>query len=195
MLSTLTILTAAHCTDFETVGSFQVLVGENDLTREEGQQWEEVCSIEQHPDYNYPDYDLSILTLCSPLQMSRSVSPVCLPPLPSSSYTGVSATVSGWRIFSYGGSQSERLMAANVTVIDNTECNEAYVNTYRPVTKSMICARDMGKDSCNGDSGSKITLYDLYYSSLDRSPDNYGGWWLLLTDRCGVCGVLGHRMC
>ena len=163
MLSTQTILTAALCTDHDE--SFQVLVGENDLTREEGQQWVEVCSIEQHPDYNYPDHDLSILTLCRPLQMSRYVSPVCLPPLPPSSYAGMSAT-SGWGTLSYedffDGSQSHRLMEVNVTVIDNTECNEAYANEWEDITESLICARDMDKDSSNGDSGSKIMLYDFY---------------------------------
>ena len=185
MLSTQTILTAALCTDHDE--SFQVLVGENDLTREEGQQWVEVCSIEQHPDYNYPDHDLSILTLCSPLQMNRSVSPVCLPPLPPSSYTGVLATVSGWGSMDYSdrsnysdrsdysdgsdysegsdysdGSKPDRLMEVNVTVIDNTECDEAYVNKWENVTESMICARDEGKDACSGDSGGKIKLYDIY---------------------------------
>jgi len=38
-----------------------------------------------------------------------------------------------------------------VTVIDNTECDEAYAN--EAITDSMICARDKGKDSCQGDSG------------------------------------------
>ena len=123
-----------------------------------------VCrrAMYNYPDFNYPDHDLSILTLSSPLQMSKSVSPVCLPPLPSYSYTGVIATVSGGRILSSGGSQPDSLMGVNVSVIGNTVCNEAYVNTaYEPVTESMICARDMGQDSCNGDSGSKITLYDF----------------------------------
>ena len=163
MLSSQTILTAAACTDHDE--SFQVLVGGHDLTREDGQQGVEICSIEQHPDYNYPDHDLSILTLCSPLQMSRSVSPVCLPPLPPSSYAGMSAT-SGWGTLSYkdifDGSQSDKLKEANVTVIDNTECIEAYANEWEDITESMICARDEGKDGRNGDSGGKITLYELY---------------------------------
>ena len=192
MLSSKTILRAAHCMDGETVGSFQVLVGEHDLTREDGQQRVEVCNIEQHPDYSHPDHDLSILTLCSPLQMSRSVSPVCLPPFPPSFYTGVVATVSGWGWRDYSDrSQPDRLIGVNVTVINNTECNAAY-EAYGGVTDNMICARDVVKDACMMDAGGKITLYDLYYSTLGRSPDNHGGWWLLLSDRCGV---LGHRMC
>ena len=126
VLSSKTILTAAHCTAYHDE-SFQVLVGEHDLTKEDGQQRVEVCSIEQHQDYSHPDHDLSILTLCSPLQMSRSVSPVCLPPFPPSSYTGVVATVSGWGWRDYSDiSRPDRLMEVNVTVIDNTECHGEY---------------------------------------------------------------------
>ena len=84
-------------------------------------------------------------------------------------------------------SRPDRLMEVNVTVIDNTECNEAYAN--EAITNSMICARDEGKDSCQGDSGGKVILYYLYYSPLHRSHDNHGGWWFLLTDRCGVLGL------
>ena len=102
------------------------------------------------------DHDLSILTLCCPLQMSRSVSPVCLPP---SFYTGVVARVSGWGTMEYSDiSQPDRLMEVNVTVLDNTECNEAYANEWEDITESMICARDGGKNSCNGDSGGKKAL-------------------------------------
>ena len=136
------------------------------------------------------DHDLSILTLCCPLQMSRSVSPVCLPPLPPSSYTGVLATVSGWGTLSSGGSHPDRLMGVNVTVIKNKKCDQKY-DEY-DITESAMCARDDGKGICQGDSGGNITLYDLYYSTLYRSPDNHGGWWLLLTDRCGQGG---HRLC
>ena len=162
MLSSKTILRAAHCMDGETVGSFQVLVGEHDLTREDGQQRVEVCNIEQHPDYNPPYNELSILTLCSPLQMSRSVSPVCLPPLTHSFYTVVVARVSGWGTMDYSDiSQPDRLMEVNVTVINNTERDEAYVDKSEDVSESMICARDEGKDACLGDSGGKIALYDF----------------------------------
>ena len=71
-----------------------------------------------------------------------------------------------------------------MTVVDNTVCYAAY-EAFLPVTENLICATDEGKDVCQGDSGGKITIYDLYYSHLYRSPDNHEGWWILLTDRCG----------
>jgi len=176
VLSSKTILTAAHCTEGKAVDSFQVLVGEHDLTQEDGQQRVEVCSIEEHPGYTSSnnDHDLSILTLSSPLQMSRSVSPVCLPPLPPSPYTGVVSTVSGWGTLSSGGSQPDRLMEVNVTVIDNTECRAAYGSTV--ITDSMICARDMGKDSCQGDSGGPLVTLEAsgYYSLIGVVSWGYG---------------------
>ena len=58
--------------------------------------------------------------------------------------------MSGWGTLESGGSQPDKLMEVNVTVISNAECNTAYAGA---ITDSMICARDDGKDSCQGDSG------------------------------------------
>ena len=94
--------------------------------------------------------DFSLLTLCSPITFHQSVQPVCLPTQPSPAYEDVVATVSGWGTTSPGGSQSAILLEANVTTQTNTVCNSAYFGRVRD---SMICAKDNGKDSCQGDSG------------------------------------------
>ena len=48
----MTIVTAAHCTvDFTTSG-FEVVVGDHDVTIDDGQERFAVCSKVEHPNYN-----------------------------------------------------------------------------------------------------------------------------------------------
>ena len=98
------------------------------------------------------DFDFSLLTLCNNITFQKDASPVC-PPFPGD-YDNVTATVTGWGTLSFGGRQPNKLMEVNVTTMTNTECNQDYNGD---VLDSMICARDDGKDACQGDSGGKIS--------------------------------------
>ena len=51
ILSSRTILTAAHCTEGNSASDFEVLVGEHDLTVDDGQERFFVCSKVEHPEY------------------------------------------------------------------------------------------------------------------------------------------------
>ena len=51
ILSSRTIITAAHCTVGKTATEFEVLVGEHDLTVDDGQERLAICSIVEHPEY------------------------------------------------------------------------------------------------------------------------------------------------
>ena len=92
----------------------------------------QVSSIRNHYlfDYSSLNYDISILTLGSLLTFSSTVSPVCLPSLPSDSwypdYAGQVATVTGWGNTASGGSPSNTLQEVLVTVISNEDCSKAY---------------------------------------------------------------------
>ena len=164
ILSSTSILTAAHCTRGSAVEDMVVVVAEHDWSQEDGQERHAVCGKTEHPQYNSrtQDKDLSILTLCTPLAFRREVQPVCLPSLPGPSYDHVPATVSGWGTLSSGGAQPHHLMEVNVTTMPNTECSTAYGS----VTPSMLCAKDKGKDACQGDSGGPlVTKESRDYSS------------------------------
>ena len=152
ILSSKTILTAAHCTAGTPASSLTVVVAEHDWTAEDGQERFSVCGKTEHPAYDSDtvEYDFSILTLCDEIAFKREASPVCLPAQSGSSYDGVTATVSGWGTLSSGGSQPQQLMEVDVSTITNTACNAAYRGA---VTASMICAAEQGKDACQGDSG------------------------------------------
>ena len=52
ILSGSTIITAAHCTVGQSVGSFRVSVGEHDVSVDDGQEVFDVCSKIEHPHYD-----------------------------------------------------------------------------------------------------------------------------------------------
>ena len=84
---------------------------------------------------------------------------MCLPSQPGSAYDDVPATVIGWGTLTFGGSQPDRLMEVNVTTMTNVKCDKAYPGEIFP---SLICARDDGKDACQGDSGGDTFLNKFF---------------------------------
>ena len=98
-----------------------MLVGEHDVSRQDGEQLVSPRSWTSHPLYHQPttDYDFAIVkllthvrsaqysqhirnTFAHPARFSARVSPVCLP-TPSADYDSVTATVSGWGTLRHGG--------------------------------------------------------------------------------------------
>eukprot|EP00092_Neocalanus_flemingeri_P002808 GFUD01003005.1.p1 GENE.GFUD01003005.1~~GFUD01003005.1.p1 ORF type:complete len:431 (+),score=120.40 GFUD01003005.1:238-1530(+) len=168
IISSDTIITAAHCTIDESVSSFEVLIADHDVSIDDGQERIKVCNKTEHPNYNgnTQDHDLSILTLCTPITFRKDASPVCLPSQSGPSYDGMVSTVTGWGTNSSGTLfQPNELMKVDVTTIDNTECNTAYSGG---ITDSMICAKGEGKDACQGDSGGPLITKEPgdYYSLI-----------------------------
>ena len=158
VLSSRTVLTAAHCVRWREVGEVVVVAGDHDHQVSDGEVRQAVCGVRLHPAYDSLDnsHDLALLTLCQPLQWRMEVQPVCLPP-PHLTPPGLSATVTGFGSLQSGGPQPDRLQAVNVTSIANTECDQAYGGGGL-ITDSMLCARAPGKDACQGDSGGPLVL-------------------------------------
>jgi hypothetical protein len=48
----MTILTATHCTLGMSVSEFEVIVGDHDVTINDGEERFKVCSKVEHPDYD-----------------------------------------------------------------------------------------------------------------------------------------------
>ena len=168
ILSSRTILTAAHCMEVkgddgvvveEVAEDLTVLVGEHDWSVQgDGEKRMSVCGFVKHPKHSdlpvlpIDDFDIAILTLCEDIIFTKKIAPVCPPTLPDSDYADVSAIVTGWGRLSYQGTQPEELMELEVNTITNTECTHTF--GFGNVTDSMICAaRGPGKDICQGDSG------------------------------------------
>merc|ERR1711915_1111396 len=121
--------TAAHCLIGETTNSFNVVVGEHNLTVEDGEETFSVCNMKIHPEYNSDtnDHDVAILTLCNSLTFRKEVSPVCLPPQTGDAYDDVEATVTGWGTLFAGGPSPDVLNGVNVRTIGNAELVETMV--------------------------------------------------------------------
>ena len=101
ILSSDTILTAAHCAVIGDVDKFKVVVGEHDVTKPDGEQSMEPQSWIIHPQYANGqgdarfDNDFAIIKLRTGISFSARVRPVCLPD-PSANYDNVQAVATGW---------------------------------------------------------------------------------------------------
>merc|ERR1719317_1218348 len=122
LLSSDTVLTAAHCRI--SVTRFQVVVGEHDVSKGDGEQKISPSRWINHPSYSGNDNDFAIIKLSSPVVFSDRVSPVCLPSS-STNYDSRVATVTGWGTLSSGGSQPNILQKVDVNTMTNTECTSS----------------------------------------------------------------------
>lgn len=167
------ILTAAHCMFYRDRvtnrrvplknSEITVVTGMHDTT-DSNKTVHNISGYENHPEYLVRgNYDITIITLSSPITFSRVASPVCLPASVSPQYTGQVATVTGWGNtvqHNYGEDKPPNypsiLQEVNVTVVSNEDCQSAYGGGQ--VNSHDICAADSGKDSCQGDSGGPLFL-------------------------------------
>uniref|UniRef100_A0A0A9ZE81 Transmembrane protease serine 12 n=1 Tax=Lygus hesperus TaxID=30085 RepID=A0A0A9ZE81_LYGHE len=92
--------------------------------------------------------DVAILLLETPIKFSKFVSPVCLTPkLPRIVNKYIKAM--GWGVTEYGN--PDKLMEANVQVLDKAVCND---------NAKEICFKNGKSASCNGDSGGPYVYVD-----------------------------------
>jgi len=163
IVSSKTIVTAAHCTQGTAANNIWVLVAEHDLTKSDGERYVRVCGKAEHPNYNSraTDYDYATLTLCEDLAWAQDVAPVCMPTSSGqgSQYENKAAVVSGWGTLSSSGPRPSKLQEVTVNTMANSACcasSTAY--SCRAITSRMICASAPNKDSCQGDSGGPLVV-------------------------------------
>jgi len=175
ILSSMTILTAAHCTfkfTEQEKQNLRVMISQTRGLVSNLDQHINVCRVDQHSNYDSvtQDNDFAILTLCTAIKFNPSAQPICLPSLPGNEYEGVQATLSGWGDTDADENNlvlAEELMEANVTTIPNSVCIGFYVpGASRPntpnnvVTENNICAMMEGKDACEADSGGPLVVQE-----------------------------------
>jgi len=158
-----TVLTAAHC--FDGFGGPNVVrLGDHDITTtSDGAQHRDI-SIQrtvQHPGWNSNtlENDICILKLSQPVTFTRDIQSCCLPVQYkdrelTSLFSNRKPWVVGWGSTSTGGGTTAILNKANVTMVTQQQCAEAYRSISRvTIGKTKICAGDGKRDTCNGDSG------------------------------------------
>merc|ERR1719369_689717 len=203
LLSSSTVLTAAHCTNELGFKKFEVIVGDHDKTKDDGEERHTVCSKLEHPlwdgekdEYGNEklDYDFSLLTLCQPVVFRREVSPICLPGRSAAVYNNKLSTVAGWGLTSNRhnenseeyGDDTTVLLGVDVTTMENKKCQKLYNETE--IFYNNICAKGKNKkDNCDGDSGGPLITLEppmLNYFSV-IGVVSWG-------EKCGGIGVYGR---
>lgn len=166
VISTTTVLTAAHCMSEEALGvpvrqldDLAIIQGRSDLLASDGREIP-VRGIAINPAYNNRTNvgDFAVLTLSSALPQSAVI------PMAHSGDAayrpGTSATVYGWGDTTGAGDYARELRGARVEVLPDTTCERAYPGsadgTYQAA--SMLCAGAVGggRDACQGDSGGPL---------------------------------------
>ncbi|OLT43648.1 serine protease [Saccharomonospora sp. CUA-673] len=158
LISAEQVVTAAHCADAMDVGDLGVVGGRQDTRTDEGIE-AGVRDVWMPSGYDNPidGDDIAVLTLDRAL-------PFRVAEVADSSDTalyqpGTKATVLGWGRVEESGSPSNTLQSAEVPVVDDRTCADAYTAYDR---QSMLCAGypEGGVDACQGDSGGPLMVGD-----------------------------------
>nr|XP_029535152.1 trypsin-like [Oncorhynchus nerka] len=150
------VLSVAHC--WYNPYAMQIMLGEHNLRVFEGtEQLMKTQNIIWHPSYDYQtlDYDMMLIKLFHPVEITDYVKPI---PLPTSCpYAGLPCSVSGWGNIATGEevNMPAHLQCLDVPILEDEKCEMAYPGM---LTRRMVCAgyMDGGRDACNGDSGSGL---------------------------------------
>ncbi|KAI1891751.1 hypothetical protein AGOR_G00146990 [Albula goreensis] len=152
------LLTAAHCFNSDAdPGGWKVGLG-SVFRSGIGALVVPVQRVILHPGFNRSsmDFDVALVELSVPAPRSYTIQSVCLPSPVHSFLQTAECYITGWGALSEGGSLASLLQKAAVSIIDQSECGQAYGTGLMP---SMLCAgaTEGGKDTCMGDSGGPLT--------------------------------------
>ncbi|XP_029526886.1 transmembrane protease serine 2-like isoform X2 [Oncorhynchus nerka] len=179
------ILTAAHCVEtLSGPSQWTVYAGYLALTQMDFATGNSVGHIISHEKYDKQtsDNDIALMKLSTPLTMSNTVRPVCLPNVGVNLTPQREAWISGWGSIRSGGSSSGNLRQAQITMYSRETCNASLVYNGL-LTASMICAGTLagGVDSCQGDSGGPMVAKE---GSV---------WWLVGDTSWGIGCALRNK--
>jgi secreted trypsin-like serine protease len=102
--------------------------------------------------------------LSSNARLDKSTQIACIPSNDTDSLkSNIDAWVTGWGTTSYMGSASQYLKNVKITILEPTACDTVASSTEKD-WNAQICAGDVngGKDSCQGDSGGGLYVYDTF---------------------------------
>ncbi len=157
------IVTAAHCVERLTPAKVIVSAGTNRLVPGTTRANVKLIIVKKNYDRNTHDNDIALIELLNPLPLSFQIKPVSL--LTPAEDTGrliegASFVVTGWGATQEGGQTVRDLRYLDeLPLVLRSVCNEPFSYDGK-ITENMICAGVLagGKDSCQGDSGSGLTI-------------------------------------
>ncbi|XP_017796224.1 PREDICTED: uncharacterized protein LOC108577555 [Habropoda laboriosa] len=164
ILSSLHVLTAAHCLEGYNKGTYFVRAGDYNTEIEEGTEAE--ANIEDY--YIHEDFrkghrmnnDIALVLLKGQgIPLRNGIMPICLPPENAEYPAGLNCTISGFGSIETGKStHSKDLRYGWVPLLDQSECRAEHVYGDGAISDGMVCAGylDEGIDTCDGDSGGPL---------------------------------------
>ncbi|XP_048038897.1 granzyme B(G,H)-like [Megalobrama amblycephala] len=168
------VLTAAHCRNGKEV--LTVVVGAHDLSKSSDRI--DVLSYEPHPDYIFSPYrnDIMLLKLQEKVEQKNNVKSISLPKKGEDVGTDTVCSVAGWGGEMINSLPTNRLMEANVSIMNNTKCSNKWGKYYYKESQ-MMCTYGPG-GSCRYDSGGPLVcgntavgVTSFAYEKLCNSPD------------------------
>ncbi|XP_066515210.1 transmembrane protease serine 13-like [Hoplias malabaricus] len=161
------ILTAAHCfprdsTSAQFPSNWRVYLGVVSLNLLPSPYSVDEITIHELYNSQTNDYDIALLKLSQPVNMSSAVHPVCLPTFNQIIQEDTLCWTSGFGSLLAGAVfGSSQLIDVAVEIMASSVCNSPNVYNGR-VTQNMLCAGDLngGKDSCQGDSGGPLVCQE-----------------------------------
>ncbi|XP_028266460.1 chymotrypsin-like elastase family member 2A [Parambassis ranga] len=166
LISSHWVLSAAHCINNRY--NYRVELGRHNLkTSEEGSVVRSSATIITHKDYNTlrSRHDIALIKLSSPVTLSDTIMPVCLPDQGVILPHGTPCYVTGWGRLSTSGPSGDILQQALLPVVGHNICLQPDWWSVL-ATDKMVCAGGDGITAgCNGDSGGPLNC---------QNPD--GSW-------------------
>lgn len=141
------VITAAHCTQGNYAKNLQIRIGSSKYSS--GGIVIKVKNIIQHEDFDFSniDYDYSLLELSESIKFTNQTNKIALPEQDEVVDDNSLCLVSGWGNTQSSSESREKLRAAYVPSVNQTECANAYQD-FGGITPRMICAgyKKGGKD-------------------------------------------------
>jgi len=178
------VLTAAHCAKDTNLKNFYVITGRNELNATNGQR------IKVSQKFIHPNYDENALTHDAALlrlQTATSSPAITLATAANDNLeaAGTPVTVTGWgdMLPTLGLFATNELREVDLKVVSDQRCGQTNFGFDGP---TGVCAEELAKDSCNGDSGgplfwrsgtTRIQIGIVSYGTscaLPRFPGVYG---------------------
>ena len=120
----------------------------------------QIDNIIVHPDYNDDSADrhndLALIKLKREIQFSDFIKPICLPSRAERPRTGDRLVVAGWGRTEFASSSPVKLKLW-VPVAETSQCSTKFRSAGVNLGNKQLCAGgELGRDSCNGDSGGPL---------------------------------------
>ncbi|XP_057182076.1 mast cell protease 4-like [Triplophysa rosa] len=158
------VMTAAHCFKGR---KLTVVVGAHDPRQSSGRIAVKFYHI--HPGYDSVNVlnDIMILQLNGTTKKMKNVKPISIPNKERDIKAKSKCSVAGWGRQTTNGSSTDRLMEADVTVIDMKACQKI----WNEKSSRIVCALGPG-GSCQGDSGGPLVCKDTAVGVVSFNEKN-----------------------